>query len=46
MKEEILNNIDKIELALKKGFDIILKVNKDGEVKIYYQRPRNIKTLI
>lgn len=45
MKEKIVENLEKIELALKKGFDIIIKINKDNEVKISYQRPRNINTL-
>jgi hypothetical protein len=45
MKAKILENLEKIELALKKGFDIIIKINKDGEIKIAYQRPRNISTI-
>lgn len=42
-KEQILEKIDIIEKLLCKSYDIIIKQNKEGLVKIMYYEPKNIK---
>lgn len=43
MKEQILEQLDNILYILEKDYDIIIKKNKDGDVKIMYYKPKNIK---
>lgn len=46
MREQIEVNLDKMVVALNKGFDIIIKKNKEGIIKIAYFKPRNISTIV
>ena len=43
MKEQILAQLDNMVEVLNKEFDIIIKKNKDGNVKIMYYKPKNLK---
>lgn len=43
MKEQILEQIDNMVDVLNKEYDILLKKNKDGNVKIMYYKPKNLK---
>ena len=40
---KIRDNEKKIEDALEKGCDILIKKNKDGSPKIMFYKPRNIE---
>lgn len=43
MKEQILEQLDNIIYILNKEYDVMLKKNKDGNVKVMYYKPRNLK---
>lgn len=43
MKEQILEQLDNMVDMLKKEYDIVLKKTKDGNAKIMYYKPKNLK---
>lgn len=43
IKEQIQEQLDKIESLLLKNYDIYIKLKPDGNVKITYFEPKNIR---
>lgn len=42
LKNQIINNLDKIVLAVNNGHDICLKKNKENNLRVLYYRPKSI----
>ena len=42
-QDRLTTNIQTIALLIDKGYDVILKRNRQGDLKIMYYEPKNIK---
>jgi hypothetical protein len=43
MEKQIINSLPEIKAILEKDFDVLIKKNKDGTLKIMYYKPKNLK---
>jgi hypothetical protein len=43
MEQQIIDSLPEIKAILDKDFDVLIKKNKDGTLKIMYYKPKNLK---